>query len=442
MGKQASRVEHPQPPRWRLATRVTFRFCFAYLGLYTFATQIFGGVFILPGLAFEAFGRVWPMREITIWCMEHVFGITSPPVYVGNSGDTAFYWVQTFWLLVLAGVVTTAWSGLDRQRDSYVTLHKWFRLYIRFGLAAQMFYYGMAKVIPTQFRPPALVTLVEPVGNLTLTSMLWVSIGASTAYQMFTGFAELAGGLLLLIPHTAILGALLSLAAMVQVLVLNMAYDFGLKQISFHLILLSLFLLAPDLKRVANLLVLNRPAGASTQPALFATARANRAALITQVVFGLYLLGIFTNLAVGFWYEPDAPGSPKSPLYGIWNVEELSIDDEVRSAHINDYDRRWRRAIFDSPSRLIFQRTDDSFATYGASIDMNSRKIALTKGNSRTWASAFTFERPAEDRLILDGEMDGYRIRMRLELVGLDTFQLLNSPFRWIRPPDPFGSPR
>jgi hypothetical protein len=41
--------------------------------------------------------------------------------------------------------------------------------------------------------------------------------------------------------------------------------------------------------------------------------------------------------------------------------------------------------------------------------------------------------------LILDGGMDGYAIRMELTRVGLDTFRLLNSPFRWIRPPDTLG---
>jgi hypothetical protein len=28
---------------------------------------------------------------------------------------------------------------------------------------------------------------------------------------------------------------------------------------------------------------------------------------------------------------------------------------------------------------------------------------------------------------------------MRLQLLELDTFRLLNSRFRWIRPPDPFA---
>jgi hypothetical protein len=41
--------------------------------------------------------------------------------------------------------------------------------------------------------------------------------------------------------------------------------------------------------------------------------------------------------------------------------------------------------------------------------------------------------------MILDGEMDGRRIHLDLQLVPLDTFRLLNSGFRWIRPSDPYG---
>ena len=49
------------------------------------------------------------------------------------------------------------------------------------------------------------------------------------------------------------------------------------------------------------------------------------------------------------------------------------MDGESRPPILNDYDRRWRRIIFDSPSVIVFQRTDDSFAHYEASIDASSR---------------------------------------------------------------------
>ena len=424
---------------WTRATRVAFRFCFAYFGLYSLATQIAGGLLLTPRFSFPSLGVLWPMREITLWSATHVFGITAGLEYAGNSGDTAFYWVQTCWLLVVAVVVTGIWSDLDRKGERDVALYTWFRLFVRLALASQMLYYGMVKVIPTQFPAPSLITLVEPVGALSVTGLLWTSIGGSQWYQIFTGCAELLAGFLLLVPRTALLGALVCLADMTQVFVLNLTYDIGLKQFAFHLILMTMFLLAPDLERLANLFFRDCAVSAPTEPALWRTHRADRLALSAQILFGIYLLGMFTYISQSRWYA-EGGGSPRSPLYGIWNVEQLSVDGQLRSpadSTSSDYDRRWRRVIFDTPGDMAFQRTDDSFAHYGISVDTASGVIALTRGT--TWNARFTFDRPAPDRLILDGDMDGHRIHVRLQLVGLDTLRLLNSGFRWIRPPDPFG---
>ena len=426
-----------KPEGWRRTTRVAFRFCFLYFSLYTLAGQMFGAVFLYPGFV-PALGTVWPLRDITLWGAQNIVGAIEPGLYRGNSGDTLFHWVQTVWLLTFATAGAAVWSALDRRRD-YTTLHHWFRLYLRFALAAQMFYYGMAKVIPTQFPPPALVTLVRPIGDLSLSELLWVFVGASTPYQMFTGWAELLAGVLLVVPHTATLGALAALVDMTQVFVLNMTYDFGLKQISFHLILVSLLLLAPQFQRLANVLVLNRTALPSSEPVMFSTPRANRRALVAQIAFGMFLIAMFTNLSLRFYVADGGTGAPRSPLYGIWNVEELAIDGNVRPPLFNDYDRRWRRVIFDFTDRIFFQRWDDSYAGYGVSVDEGRQTLALTKRASTTWASAFTYERPARDRLILEGRMDGYHIRAELQLVERDTFRLLNSRFRWIRPPDQLG---
>jgi hypothetical protein len=421
------------------AGSIAFRFSLVYFTLYSLATQIIGGVILTPWFSFPALGNVWPMRGITEWLAEHVFGLRAPLLFIGNSGDTAFHWVQNAWLLALAVVITAAWVMLQPRRDHERTWHTWFRVFIRFALAAQMFYYGMAKIIPTQFPPPSLVTLVESVGNLSLSDLLWTWVGSSTPYQIFTGCAEMASGILLLFPQTALLGAIIGVADMTQVFVLNMTYDFGLKQISFHYLLMFAFLIAPDARRLANVLVLNRSTEPSLQRELFATRRANRMARVAQVVFGIYLIGMFTWVAARSYYAPGGPGEPRSPLYGIWNIEELRVNGESRPAVLNDYDRRWRRVIFDTPAVVVFQRTDDSFAHYEAAVDTSGHAIALTKRNGGPWRASFTFDRPAQDRLILDGTMDGYTLRLRLRRVELDTFRLLNSRFRWVRPPDPFA---
>ena len=365
---------------------MAFRFGFIYIGLYCFATHIAGGLILFPNFSFPSLGTQWPMRQMTFWFAAHLFGVTSPLVYAGNSGDTTFHWVQTCWLLIVSAVAAAIWSQLEPRRDHDIALHKWFRLFIRFGLAAQMFYYGLAKVIPTQFPPPSLVTLVEPVGNLSRTDLLWTFVGASTAYQIFTGCAEVLGGMLLVVPRTTMLGALICLADMLQVFVLNMTYDFGLKLISFHLILMSLILLAPDFRRLSNLfswtarrgrLPIRRCSGPDAPTAW-------RSPL--QVLFAVYLIGMFTRLALTYWFAEGGGGSPKSALYGIWDVEQLSIDGQIRPPLLNDYDRRWRRVIFDAPNRIVFQRTDDSFAHYGVSIDVNAPIDGAHQGQQQNLA--------------------------------------------------------
>ena len=133
-----------------------------------------------------------------------------------------------------------------------------------------------------------------------------------------------------------------------------------MKLVSFHLIVLAVFLVAPEASRLVDVFLWNRATGASRQPQLLGTRRANRIALAAQLAFGIYLLGMYAYINVRFW-EVGGRGRPRSVLYGIWDVEQLSVDGQLRPAHLNDYDRRWRRVILDAPDSVVFQRTDDSF---------------------------------------------------------------------------------
>jgi hypothetical protein len=413
-----------------LITRAAYRFVAVYLGLFSIASQFLGGLILFPGFSFPPLGRVWPMRAITEWLGTHVFHVSTLEVY-GASADTPFHWVQMAWLAVLAAAIAGISVRVPVRLKPDTTQHAdvYFRHFLRFALAAQMFYFGMAKVIPTQFPPPGLVTLVKPVGNLAPDDMLWTFIGVSVPYQMFTGWAEVAAGILLILPKTALIGAIIAFGDMLQVFVLNMGYDVGVKQTSSHLMFIAVFLLWPDLKRIGGAL-LARPDDARLKPS-----RSGRRWLWLQIAFGAYLLLMFTRLAMLSWQNPGGPGAPKSALYGIWDVERMSVDGEFRPPMFNDYDRRWRRVIFDTPDLMIFQRLDDSFAHYPASIDASRHRIELRKIQSRLWQAAFTFERRADDELVIDGEMDGHRIHAEFQRLGMDVFRLTNGGFRWVRPP-------
>jgi hypothetical protein len=421
----------PRPAHWSLATRIVFQFCFVYFSLYCLTNQIISS--LLPTTVDIPDPSVlWPIRQLIFWTAAHIFRVKYTLVYTGSgSGDKMFDWVLVFCVFVVAVVATTVWSILDRKRENYVLLYKWFRLFIRFALAGQMISYGLAKAVPLQMPFPSLARLLEPFGNFSPMGVLWASVGASPAYEIFAGCAELLAGVLFIFPRTTMLGAMVCLADAIQIFTLNMTYDVPVKLLSFHLILMSLFLLAPDLKRLANLFLLNRTAAPSTQPPLFKTPRANRLALAAQIVFGVVLVGINVYGSRTNWHVYGG-GRPLSALYGIWNVEQLTTDGQVRPPLINDNDR-WRRAIFDSPTRMSFQRMDDSFARYGASIDVNGKTLALTKDDDKNWKANFIFQRPATDQLILDGDMDGHKVHMQLQLQDRNKFLLINRGFHWVQ---------
>jgi hypothetical protein len=239
------------------------------------------------------------------------------------------------------------------------------------------------------------------------------------------------GGIMLIFPRTTMFGALICLAAMIQIFMLNMTYDVPVKLFSFHLMLLSLFLLAPDFRRLVNLFFLNRAIGPSSEPQLFAKSRANRIALAGQVLFGVWLVGMNAYGSSQSWHTYGG-GAPKSPLYGIWDVEQLSIDGELRPPLLTDKDR-WRRAVFDIPTRVTFQRLDDSLAGYGASIKLNDNTLTLTKNGDKKWMANFTFQRSAPDRLTLDGIMGIHKTHMELKLVDRSKFLLVSRGFHWIQ---------
>lgn len=420
-------------PRWSVPTRIAFRFCFLYFGLYVVLTQMFTSLVLFTSNdlgAFE-FDMTAPARAIVVWLASHVFRIGHPIVTVETgSGDRYYDWIVLFCILTLAIVGTVLWSALDRSRESYPKLYTWFRLFIRFSLAATMFVYGSVKVLPLQMSFPSLTRLLEPYGNFSPMGVLWSSIGASPAYEIFAGSAEMLGGLLLIFPRTTTLGALVCLADATQVFMLNMTYDVPVKLLSFHLILISLFLLSFDFHRLANFFFFDRPAMSSSERPLFRSRRANRIALAVQILFGFWLVGATLYGSISD-YNVDGPSRPKSPLYGIWNVQNLTVDGQARAPLLTDT-LRWRRLVFDSPRYATAQNMDDSFHNYSVKIDTKSKTLELSSFTDQTWKADFSFVEPQPDQLVLDGTMDGKKTHAQLELLDRSKLPLVSSGFHFI----------
>lgn len=417
--------------QWNGITAVAFRFAFVYLGLFclTFPQILF--VFTGPFSAWLPDRLVlWQLvlaEPVLAWVGQLVFGIDAVLHLDSGSGDQAIIWLLLFSLLVIAVVATIMWTVLDRRRPDYDQLGVWFLTFLRLCLAGQMLFYGIAKVIPSQMPTPPLAALLRPFGDLSPASVLWLQVGSSPAYEIALGTAELLAGLLLFLPRTATLGALLSLVSMAQVFLLNMTYDVPVKILSFHLLLLSAVLLAPQARRLTDFLVLHRPAAPVTQPSLFASDRANRIATIVQVALGIWVLVGIVLSNVNGWYEYGG-GRPKPELYGIWSVTDFVRGDAPVPPLTSDA-TRWQRAVFDVPGVVTYQRMDGELVDAPATVEGDTLILTTQDGSATT----LEFDRPSPDRLRLTGHIDGQPVTMSLERVDLQSFTLRSRGFNWVQ---------
>ncbi|HEX4007071.1 MAG TPA: hypothetical protein VHX60_12925 [Acidobacteriaceae bacterium] len=431
-------IEEPQvevtAPRWSPATRIAFRFCVLYFCLYSLSTQIITTLIVIPNLDLPDPASLPPLRPIIGWTAAHLFHLAVTPTFFveTGSGDRPCDWVLIFCLLVLTIVGTILWSVFDRRRQSYAALRKWFWLFFRIALAGQMFTYGFAKVVPLQMPFPPLSRLLEPFGHFSPMGVLWYSIGASPAYEIFAGSAELLGGILLVIPRTRTLGALICIADMTQVFMLNMTYDVPVKILSFTLILLAILLVAPEFRSILNFFLLDRTAEPTAKTSLFRSLRANRIAAIAQVVFILWLLGTGAYGDRVAWKQYGG-GVPQPALYGIWDVEQQTIDGQLHPPLLTD-SSRWRRILFDSHDLIIFQGMDDKNVYDRVAIDARANTLTVTPRANPNAKSTFTYARPATDRLVLDGVMDGHKLHMELALYDRNKFLIVSRGFHWVNP--------
>ena len=420
------------PPSWSLPVRVAFRFCVVYFTAFCLTNQVLPMLLALPDNDSISLAFLPPIRPIVFWVAAHLFHAKLPLVTAGSgSGDKTFDWVLTFCLLVFAVAATALWSFLDRRRRAYPALFRWFWLFFSFCLASQMFGYGFAKAVPLQMPFPSLSRLLEPFGHFSPMGVLWYSVGAAPAYEIFAGCAEILSGILILIPRTRSLGALFCLADSAYIFTLNMTYDVPVKLFAFHLILLSLVVLAPDLPRLADLFFLNRPTTPRPAAPLFRSRRANRIAVPLLALFALLLFASNLNGAREEWYQFGG-GAPKPALYGIWTIDQYTLDGQPRPPLLTDRDRP-RYLLFDRMNSVSFVHMDDTRDYYRGVFDLAKDRLSLSTYGGKSQPSILTFTRPAPDRLTLDGALNGHKVHIDLHAVDLRSFLLVTRGFHWVQ---------
>lgn len=410
-------------PNWSLPTRLAFRFTFVYLGLYCapYVLEMIPYVRYVSQKYFELVEKVVP------WVARHILHLQRSATFaISGSSDTTFDYVLVLCCLVISLLATILWSLLDHKRPNYQKLHQGLRYLVRFYLGSTMLAYGAMKVVPHQMSAPSLGRLLEPLGDFSPMGLLWTFMGASRPYETFCGAVEMLGGILLFVPPLTALGALVCIGAMTNVFMLNMCYDVPVKVMSFHLLLLATFLLAPDLRNVADFLIFQRPTRLSAHRPLSRRKWLNWTAVAAQVLIGIGLAGSMLHM-----FNKEVKARVKSPYYGVWSVEQYAVDGTVIPPSLTEA-TRWRRVILDSPQVFTLQYVDAPQTWFLLDLDQGKQSFTLTKRGDEKWKAVFSYQHPTGNILIFDGQINGHNTHAQLRRMDGSRFTLTSTGFHWI----------
>src|ERR1700733_2800784 len=216
----------PAEASWSLPQKLLFRFSFIFFGLYIIPFPADYIPIIKSNLdwVFESWN--WLVVDAGKYILHLAYDITVLP---NGSGDTTWNWVQMFLIVNIALAGTVIWSVLDRRRSNYQRLFFWFTVVARYYLAFILIDYGSIKIFKTQFAVPSEYRLTETYGQSSPMGLAWTFLGFSNGFNYFMGFAEVAGGFLLLIRKTKTFGALFCMTVTANIVAINYCFDVPVK---------------------------------------------------------------------------------------------------------------------------------------------------------------------------------------------------------------------
>ena len=410
---------YPKP--WNVGTRLLFRFSFTYLVLYSLIPLAFVSPALLRDRSlFANSQKVW--TALSVWAASNVFRATGfDPTFMGS--DSVLGWSQAGVIVLTALAAVAVWSMLDRKHREYATLHAWLRLVVRMALALALVFYGAQKVWPDQMPLVRPHQLLAELGSYTPPQLLWVFVGASSGYERFSGIVEVVAGALLFVPRFTTLGSLLALGALTHVLALNVFYDVNVKLFSFHLLLMALFLLSSDVRRLTDVFLFNRSAAPAVEPRVFRSRRTERAALIIQVVFGVVAVSGMLAFHHGLMPLLNVTEPSRVPYYGIWDVDDFSLDGTSHGPLLTD-EIRWRRIVFDDYSTASIQRMNGAVIATRLFKDVAHGTMTINyAGDPRPelrefvglrWRAVLHVDVISPDSLVMKGQYDGRPLTVSL----------------------------
>ncbi len=352
-----------------------------------------------------------------------------------GSGDRMYNYIDLLFDAVVALVICLLWTLIRRGRPVSSIFLGFSRIMARYYLATFMIIYGWIKLFPLQFPVPGPDRLIQSYGDSSPMGLAWTFIGAGTGYQIFSGCAELFGGYLLFFRRTTLIGSLIATAVLINVAAINFFYDVPVKLFSTNLILISLFLAAPALPRLAGLFLFNTPvAPLKLDPVWARTRFLPQILLLLKLAFiGAVTYGHIDRNTTSM--DIRGPWAERSPLTGIYRVESM-VRDDATDREIED-DKRWVRLGLSAPTKdfpfgaVTIQVAAGDSERMRISMDLEKKTAGIHPRGGEAPETPLDYSEPEPGVLLLTGPFEDSRITVRMRKQEEDPL-LTGRGFHWV----------
>ncbi|WP_423999195.1 DoxX family membrane protein [Maribacter sp. IgM3_T14_3] len=410
--------------------KLILRFVFLYFLLY-----------IYP-YGFEYIKEIDPnnfsfWKGITIKFGEVFLGWEYNPDMLLNGFDSKYDFTRFLLIAVISMIGAIIWVIIDSKikKEYNIKLNILLQTILRYHIGLTLILYGLSKVFLLQFGTMDIDSLETPIGEHNGMNFVWAFMSYSKFYGITAGLIEVVGGLLLLFRRTTSLGAFWLLIAMTNVVLMDIGYDVIVKMFAIHLLLMIVFLMRDDLRRLYDFFLRNNPTTAATYMPLFEGRKGKKIRNITK---GALLLYVFISFSLDMTERIEQQHINHYENFTSSHEIELFIKngDTIPKNKLNG--NRWNKIRINDlsylPETLMILKEDNTTQRYKFTADTLTKKLHLTDfyGDDQT-PYELTYKALENKVYIYEGIFKGDSLWMRTRAKSISDYRLTRNGIRWIR---------
>ena len=410
---------------WSLSRKITTLFVVFYFLLYMFPEPFTE----IPGVTELLSVYTKPMEWLILWFGKTILGITTlEKIAQTGSGDTTFDYVRLLVIFIISLLATSIVLLVSKKKE----FQSWFNLtwiYSRYYLGLFLIVYGVIKLFEGQFGPPYIGRLEQNYGESSPMGLLWTFMGHSKAYTFFGGLMELIAGLLLLFRRTTIAGALMAFGVMLNVAMMNYCYDVCVKLFSTHLVLLSILILSPYLKKLFQFIFQQKAVQLKIENLIFE----KKWQRLTHKIFKIILLSLCAVMIIGMSIENATEYEDKDyskSFDGSYEIKTFIKNGDTIPLLETDT-LRWAKIVIEQ-GVFGFRTTNKTKTRFSVKTDTIHKKITLTSFDDSTKVYKFDYNRLPEQRVIFKGKYELDTLEIITQQKKRNEYLLNSTSFKWI----------